>query len=481
MKPNVTAMSSAAISTALSPVLASSAGILRALSGALLLAGVFGLTGCGGGQDAAEAGTDTVTSARPAGLDTRAPLDNELFGALSRQGGLAAWKMPESTDYNAIPQDPRNPITAAKVKLGQMLYHDPGMGTAPKQALAMSSYSCASCHSARYGFQAGIRQGIGEGGEGLLARKVREGMPLADVDVQPVRSPSAMNGAWQRNMLWNGQFGAAGVNAGTEAQWTTGTPKATNHLGYDGLEIQAIAGQGVHRLGAAPAQYTPLFDAAYPELPADKRYGTEAAGLAIAAYERTLLANRAPWQRWMRGEVTAMSDAQKRGALLFLGKAQCVSCHSGPALNSETFHALGLKDLEGLRVTADLPDHRGRGAFTGNAADNYKFKTPQLYNLADSPFYGHGGSFTSLRDLVVYKNRAVAENTRVPAGQLSPDFHPLGLTDAEIDDLTAFLRDGLHDPDLQRYEPGAVPSGLCVIDEDPLTRRELGLPPLVTR
>ncbi len=439
------------------------------------------LTACGGGGGADE----SMTSDRSSTLS----LDQRIQQALDAQGGSRAWMLPESTDLAAIPQDARNPLTAEKVALGRLLYHDPATGSAGRQAGASGSYSCASCHHAAFGFQAGVRQGIGEGGWGLLQRLARSGFPTADLDVQPVRTPSDMNGAWQRNLLWNGQFGADGVNRDTRAQWTPGTPKAVNQLGYDGLEIQAIAGQSVHRIGPAPAIYHPLFDVAFPDVAPASRYDAEHAGLAIAAFERTLLANRAPWQRWLRGEATAMNDAAKRGAVLFLGKGGCTACHSGPALNltpdnlaskNPSFFALGFKDMgnpTGTVSSSDVMGARlGRGGFTGRREDDFKFKTPQLYNLADSPFYGHGGSISDLRAVVAYFNAGVPENTEVPPTRLDPRFKPLGLTDDEVDDLTEFLRSGLRDPELMRYQPTRLPSGLCAVSDDAQVRRETGCP-----
>ena len=117
---------------------------------------------------------------------------------------------------------------------------------------------------------------------------------------------------------------------------------------------------------------------------------------------------------------------------------------------------------------------RGRGGFTQNEADNYKFKVPQLYNLADSPFYGHGSSFRSIRAVIEYKNNAVPENDEVPAGQLAAGFVPLNLTDAQIDDLVAFIGTALHDPDLARYEPQVLGSNQCFPNNDEQSRVDLG-------
>ena len=103
----------------------------------------------------------------------------------------------------------------------------------------------------------------------------------------------------------------------------------------------------------------------------------------------------------------------------------------------------------------------GRGGFTLNEADNYKFKIPQLYNLADSRVLGHGASFSSIREVIKYKNEALPQNENA-ASNLDQRFVPLGLSVEDISQLTAFLTTGLHDPNLDRYEPDYVPSGSCI-------------------
>ncbi len=418
-------------------------------------------------------------------------LDEELNVALvdaSNGTGKTHFILPNSTDFNSIPQDPNNSLSPVKVSLGQMLYHDPGLGLGAKLDAGMGTFSCASCHFASAGFQAGRFQGISDGGIGFgmngEGRVPHPDYPSDSLDVQPIRTPTTLNSAYQEAMLWNGQFGGRGINLGTEDQWTEGTPKATNHKGYEGLEIQAIAGLGVHRLKIDQNElcqetYFQLFDSAFPDFAEGNRATQETAGLAIAAYERTLMATKAPFQKWLKGDQSAMSEAEKRGALVFFKDGQCATCHNGPALNSMEFHALGMKELfdipETTFGTSDSNNERlGRGGFTQNEADNYKFKVPQLYNLSDSPFYGHGSSFRSIREVIVYKNNAVPENENVPTSQLASGFVPLNLTDEQIDDLTTFLTTGLRDPELARYEPQALGSGFCFPNNDPQSRADLG-------
>lgn len=402
--------------------------------------------------------------------------------------GKNAFLLPNSSALSDIPADPNNPLTSEKVILGQLLYHETGLALNPTHSEGQGTYSCASCHFAQAGFQAGRFQGIGDGGFGIgLQGEGRMNMTFYmpnELDVQPIRTPSVLNTAYQELMLWNGQFGAGGANVGTEAQWTAGTPKATNHLGYQGLETQAIAGLEVHRLVIdldflEEAGYIPYFDDAFPDRDAEERYTRETAGLAIAAYERTVLANQAPFQQYLQGNRNAMNDMEKRGAILFFGEAACVDCHSGPNLADMNFYALGMSDLHEcpediFQASADSEANLGRGGFTQVEADRYQFKTPQLYNLSDSPFYGHGSSLRSIRDVVAYKNEAVRENLAVPSDRLSPLFQPLHLSEDEIDDLTAFLTHSLYDPNLQRYVPESILSGQCFPNNDEQSREDLG-------
>ena len=417
-----------------------------------------------------------------------------ILDAMGEQG-YQQLQMPNPEEYAAIPQDPNNPLTVDKVKLGRMLFHETALGTQAREESGMETFSCASCHHATAGFQAGVQQGLGDGGVGFGIRG--EGRVISDeyqqneIDRQPMRSPTAMNGAFTPVTLWNGQFCAAGPNVGTEANWTSGTPIAVNYLGYLGLETQAIAGLTVHRMAPDAAffdalpSYVPLFDAAFPDFSEDERYTVETAGLAIAAYERTIMGYEAPFQQWLRGQHSAMTESQKNGAMVFFGAAQCGTCHNGPGLTDGGFHALGMPDMPGIEALdageqnyglsgADLA--LGRGGFTGQEGDKHAFKTPQLYNLKDSPFYGHGGTFYTLAEVIQYKvdgepAKAEAEN------YLSHDFQPLELTAQQQHDLLDFLQDGLHDPHLDRYVPNSVLSGNCFPNSDPQSSVDLGCDP----
>lgn len=423
---------------------------------------------------------------------TEPSLDAQLREALeiAAEGqGVAYFRLPPSTDLAAIPQDPRNPLTPEKVALGRLLFHETALAVNARQPSGMGTYACASCHHPGAGFMSGIRQGIADGGIGFgvagEARRPSPDYPADMPDMLPIRPPTVLNTAWQEVVLWNGQFGATGPNVGTESEWLEGTPLATNRLGYMGQETQAIAGLSVHRMGdgapqmaVAYPEYRALFDAVFADRPGLDRVTTETAGLAIAAYVRTLTTTEAPFQRWLRGETDAMNEAEKRGALLFFGRANCVACHTGPALSSMSFHALGMGELMGPGVFSPFnpkdPVHLGRASFTARDEDRFQFKTPPLYNLADAPFLGHGSTFTSLREVVDYKNAARPQSSLVPADRLSPLFQPLQLSAQDVDDLVAFLERALHDPTVGRYVPDAVPSGNCFPMNDAQSRIDLG-------
>lgn len=454
------------------------------------------LVACGGSSDKS-----------PSNEQSASDKLRELITAASGGTGVQAYVLPDSDDYANIPQDPSNPITAEKVALGQLLFHETALATEGVNPSTAGTWSCASCHHAQAGFKSGLPQGVAEGGEGFGLRGEARAL-ISDFDadavdetlkpdVQPIASPSILNTAFQEVMLWNGQFGNALnglVNAGldTAVLATPGTPKAENARQLAGLETQAVAGTAVHRMRMDQGSvvqtnptYTALFAAAYPQGSQDP---TEDAAKAIAAYERTILANQSPFQQWLRGDDAAMSTEEIAGASLFFGKAGCSGCHRGPALSSEVgatpeqmFFAIAFADFDPnhpqISGSVDDATSRGRGGFTGNSEDDYKFKVPTLYNLADADIYGHGASFSSIRDVVAYKNTAVAQKI-IPAEQLDPRFMPLGLNDAEIDQLTLFLRDALYDANLSRYVPAQLPSASCFPVNDLLARLDLGCEPI---
>lgn len=409
----------------------------------------------------------------------------DLIKSRSVNNDLSYYIMPSSTDFDNIPQDPNNPLNPYKVALGKLLFHETAFTFDNRYQNSAQTYSCASCHHAGAGFQSGNAQGIGDGGLGFgingEGRMADLSMDLRHLDVQAIRSPSILNLAFQENLLWNGKLGSGGANAGYVEQWDSDTGAQNNSKGYEGLETQAIAGIGVHRMGFDEASiieynYKEDFDNAFPDLEDSIKYSNEGAALAIAAYERTVFANKAPFQDWLKGDEQAMSTVEKRGAMLFFGKAGCYSCHNGPSLALMDYAALGLNDLKEsnpffIPPIDSLP--LGRGFFTKNSEDYYRFKIPQLYNLKDNPFYGHGSSINSLIEMIEYKNLAIPENSLVPEERLDDRFVPLGLTEEEVVTLTIFIQNSLYDPNLDRYVPDYTNSLGCFPNNDPISQQDL--------
>ncbi len=418
--------------------------------------------------------------------------DQALLAALnnvSPTGSADHYIMPSGADLSELPnQDAKNPVTAAKVALGKMLFYETGIGLKAKDGSSMATYSCSSCHVPASSFTAGRFQGIadgalgfGEHGEGRVKNPIYSG---DSVDAQGARPLPVINLTYVTNALWAGTFGSFGVNLGTESVWHQDTLIEINFDGLQGLEANNFRALIVHRQVINKAVtdslgYTAMFDEAFPEIPVSERYTQKVAAFAIAAYFRTILTNKAPFQRWLKGENDAMTEEQKRGALLFFGKAGCYKCHRSPSLNNMAFFSVGVNGLfqSGYNVFATGPNDKrnlGRGGFTKLDADMYKFKVPQLYNLKDAGFYFHGASKTSLHAVVEYFNAGVPENPLIPASQISSLFRPLGLTPEEVADLTEFLENGLFDPDMLRYVPTQTMSGNCFPNNDPQSRKDMG-------
>ena len=423
--------------------------------------------------------------------EARSPLDTELERTLVRLGGtgdLEPYMLPGGGTLAGIPAGVGNPLTDEKVELGKMLFYETALGRDALTKEHLRTFSCATCHVPQAAFTAGAAQGIADGGLGFgtfgSGRLMDENYVEEDIDAQGARPLSMLGVAYVTNSMWAGRFGAHGANAELEEIWGVHDPATeVNHLGLDGLEAQNIEGTVTHRMSTDAylldtLNYRPLFDRAFPDFVGEAKYGRVALSFALSAYIRTLLPDQAPWQRWLKGEREALTDQQKRGAQLFFGKAGCYRCHEGPALNGNSFYALGVNDLcdiPGARATGrEDTRNLGRGDFTRRDEDLYKFKVPQLYNVKDMPFYFHGSSQTELRDVVEYFNAGVAENTRVPNENMSDFFHPLSLSATEIDDLTEFLAEGLYDPNLERYVPAAVLSGECFPNSDAQSKLDMG-------
>ena len=400
-------------------------------------------------------------------------LDNQLrnlVAASAPTGELDFYILPDETDYENIPSDPKNPLTDAKVELGKLMFYDTGLAQDALKPSGIGTYSCATCHIPEAGFKPGSFQGIADGGLGFGINgenRVRNTeYEESELDVQDARALSLVNVAYVTNTFWNGQFGAFGINEGTEEVWDNDEGTERNHLGFSGIETQNFEGLIAHRITINKELldsfgYTPMFDEVFADVPVEERYTIHTGSLAFSAYLRSIISNKAPFQNWLRGDEDAMDYASKKRAILFFSKANCYTCHYNQNLGSPEFHALGVNDMyQQPSYSTEEDDFRnlGRGGFTLKEDDLYKFKVPGIYNIADSDFFFHGASVKKIEELVEYFNLAIPENPNVPLSQISTKFKPLNLTEEEKEYLVQFIKVGLSDPNLERQPPSGMKS-----------------------
>ncbi len=394
------------------------------------------------------------------------------------------------------PEDP------ALVELGRALFFD---------------ISCATCHHPTAGIGDALPVSLGEGGIGTGAnRDVGAGAFI------PRNAPHIFNGGVTgvNTMFWDSRVRhdpMSGVLTTPEPGLNTAAPALPEVLPLtSALAAQAMfpvtsrdemRGQSsavpdpvrdapdnvsvwnalMDRLAAIPA-YQTLFFAAYPSVTDFDDFTFGHAARAIAAFEREAwTALDTPFDRYLGGDVTALSDSAKRGALLFFGRASCANCHNGPLLSDYEHYAVCVPQVGPGKLEAN--EDRGLALETLDVADNYKFRTPALRNVALTGPWMHDGAFTTLEAAVRHHLDPLSSLTGFDVSQLPAPFntmvdtdpvrgaaraaalspeHPMsvGLTEAEFDDLMAFLH-ALTDPasiNLLGDIPDSVPSGLPVKD-----------------
>jgi cytochrome c peroxidase len=147
-------------------------------------------------------------------------------------------------------------------------------------------------------------------------------------------------------------------------------------------------------------------------------------GKALATFERTIVSDIAPFDRWIAGDEYAISDAAKRGFLVFNGKGDCVKCHTGWRLTNGMFADTGLP-------SSDL----GKGKLTSNVWLAHSFKTPTLRNIDRRGPYMHDGSLATLSEVIGHYDAGGTVKRKTSALFLKP----LHLSQSEKNDLLQFL------------------------------------------
>jgi len=253
-----------------------------------------------------------------------------------------------------------------------------------------------------------------------------------------------------------------------------------------------IRNEVLRRLNAN-RNYRELFSRAFPQVKAGSPITFDDFGRAIAEFEFTLVSTDAPIDRYARGDRNALSEGQKLGAVLFFGRAGCVQCHAVSGQSNEMFsdfreHVTGVPQVAPTigNVTFDgagLNEDFGLEQVTGDPADRYAFRTSPLRNVALQPAFMHNGAFARLEDAIRYHLDPIgqagsyapdllAADLRGPRGPTAPVLArldprlqvPVALSDAELDALVDFVRNGLLDPAarpqyLRRLIPERLPSG----------------------
>jgi len=129
---------------------------------------------------------------------------------------------------------------------------------------------------------------------------------------------------------------------------------------------------------------------------------------AIGEYERSMLFANSPWNNYLKGDLNALTDQQKAGAVLFFtsrqqGGANCVACHNGPTFSDQRAHLVAFPQFgagAGNESNTTTSQDFGRENVTSDPADRFHFRTPSLLNVAVTAPYGHSGAFQTLEEVV---------------------------------------------------------------------------------
>jgi cytochrome c peroxidase len=346
-----------------------------------------------------------------------------------------------------LPTDPTNRFlnNEAAARLGQLLFFDERLSSNGKIA-------CATCHDPTKGFSDGRNLAVG-------LQKGRR------------HSPTVWNAAYNRWFFWDGR---------ADSLWAQALRPIENTLEM-GSTRQAVA-----RLIESDDNLRREYVSCFGELPressnVDRMFAN--VGKALAAYESRLVSRRSPFDVFVEGlaskdekKLSALSPAGKRGLRLFLGRANCRTCHMGPNFTDGEFHDTRVPPLDAdaapeagrfagvdevrrdpFNVAGEFSDDRGKRTrakieFLANSQENWgRFKTPTLRNTAQTAPYMHQGQFASLREVIEYYSTL---DRALPAGHHAETIlRPLFLNEEEAADLVAFLEsltDECIDPRLLR-------------------------------
>ncbi len=309
---------------------------------------------------------------------------------------------------NSLPKNQKDLIT-----LGKMLFFE-------KALSGNQSRNCASCHRPERYFTDALEKGLAMDNRSSLSRN----------------TPSLLYSGLQHSQFLDGRV--------------ADLPSQIMEVLRNPLEMDGDDGTILMRLNAKPG-YRSAFNKVFTEASAQPA-NMERVSTAIAAYLKTLSAFESPFDRYMRGEKRTLSKAQLRGFNLFMGKAQCGTCHFMPVFNGLTPPLYERTDLEILGLTKDMNFEKpvldaDSGRYKTFPIEYFigAFKTPTLRNVAKTAPYMHNGMFPDLESVLNFYNKGGAAGMGLAVPQQTLSAKPLNLTQPEMADIIAFL-EALTDP-----------------------------------
>jgi cytochrome c peroxidase len=285
-----------------------------------------------------------------------------------------------------VPVPLENPQTDQKILLGKKLYFDTRLSKD-------NTISCATCHDPAKGWS-----DAGPTSKGINSQMGGR------------RSPPVSNAAYSLLQFWDGR-------APSLEEQAKGPIQNPIEMGNTHTEM-------LRTVNDIPG-YVEEFQRVFGTGPIT----VDQVAAAIASYERTVVTTDSPFDRFVRGDLSALSPLEKQGLEIFNGKGHCTACHWGGNLSDGRFHNLGVEPIDPAK-----PDS-GRYVVTKNAADIGAFKTPTVRDASLRAPYLHTGKEKTLEDVVKLYDRGGGSS----AENLDPLMVPLGLSEKEIQALVAFM------------------------------------------
>jgi cytochrome c peroxidase len=293
------------------------------------------------------------------------------------------------------------------VRLGEALFFE-------KRLSGNGERSCATCHRPDKYFTDALPRSI--------AFNIR--------DTVTRNAPTLLYAALQ-----HGQFlDARSASLEEQIVAVLGNPAEMN------ADLQKVAGN------INDKAYRKLFKKAFPKTKKDSLISVTRISRAIAAYERTLAPFNSPFDRYVQGDHNAMNPGQIRGFNLFMGKAQCGTCHFAPVFNGLLPPLYTVTELEVLGVPKNgsltqpvWDDDEGRYSVFKIKFYKGAFKTPTVRNASVTAPYMHNGSFRTMEEVIEFYNKGggTGIGLAIPTQTLSS--RPLNLSPAEIKDIADFI------------------------------------------